>query len=86
MVSRSGAWIDDFLGPALASVGGTFDKPTDVAGVIGFGLKYSVARHLNLRGDFKDYISSYQEDDLVGDARIQNDLQITFGLEYFFGS
>ena len=85
VVSRSGAWIDDFMAPALESAGGTFDEPTDVAGVIGLGLKYSVARHINIRGDFKDYISSYQENDLVGDARIQNDIQITIGVEYFFG-
>ena len=85
VVSRSGAWIDDFMDPALESVGGTFEKPTDVAGVIGLGLKYSVARHFNIRGDFKDYISSYKEDDLVGDARIQNDIQLTIGIEYFFG-
>jgi hypothetical protein len=85
VVSRSGSWIDDFMEPALESVGGTFDKPTDIAGVIGLGLKYSVARHFNIRGDFKDYISSYKEDDLVGDARIQNDIQLTIGIEYFFG-
>ncbi|HSG82792.1 MAG TPA: hypothetical protein VLC48_11100, partial [Gemmatimonadota bacterium] len=86
MVSRSGDWIDDILKPALASAGGEFNTGIDVAFVIGFGLKYSVARHVNIRGDFKDYISSYEQPDLLGDARIQNDLQLTLGLEYFFGS
>jgi hypothetical protein len=86
IVSRSGDWIDNLLKPALEAAGGEFDTGADVAFVLGFGLKYSVARHINLRGDFKDYISSYQQPDLIGDSRIQNDLQITFGVEYFFGS
>jgi hypothetical protein len=85
VVSRTGDWID-FLDLALGSVGGEFKKPTDIAGVIGLGLKYSIARHFNIRGDFKDYISSFQVEDLQGDSRIQNDLQITVGMEYFFGS
>ena len=83
LVSRSGDWVDFMDGFFVPPQ--DFDKPSDVAGVLGFGIKYSVARHINIRGDIKDYISSYKEDDLIGDARIQNDFQITAGVEYFFG-
>lgn len=84
VVARDGDWVD-FLDEFLNRVDLTYQKPTDFAGVLGLGLKYSMARHFNIRGDIKDYISSFQVEDLPGNSRLQNDLQITVGIEYFFG-
>ncbi len=70
-VSRGGDGFDPFEGTS------------DVAGTWGFGLKYGVARGLWLRGDVRDYISSFQEEPL--DSKVQNDLLITAGFEYAFG-
>jgi hypothetical protein len=42
-----------------------------------------VARGIWLRGDVRDYISSYKEGDF--DSKIQNDFLVNAGLEFSFG-
>lgn len=65
----------------------TFDTTTNVAGTWGFGLKYGVARGVWLRGDVRDYIYKFKgvdTDEL--EAKWQNDLLVSAGLEFSFGS
>ncbi len=81
-------------GVGLVSRGGdffeVFDDTSDIAGVAGLGLKYGVAPGIWIRGDVRDYISSYEEDILRvgavrgGESKLQNDVLITVGLEFFF--
>jgi len=81
-------------GVGLVSRGGDFfegfEDTSDIAGVIGVGIKYGVARGLWLRADVKDYISKYEEEvfsDAIGEdtSRLQNDLVITGGIEVTLG-
>jgi hypothetical protein len=60
-----------------------FENTGNIAGTWGFGLKYGVARGIWLRGDVRDYISSYKEGDF--DSKIQNDFLVNAGLEFSFG-
>ena len=83
LIGRSGdAWSDDVI---------NFQGLTDVAGVIGFGIRYGIARGVNLSADIRDYISSFKlevegiDQELLPDAKLQNDLFITAGLELTFG-
>ncbi len=81
-------------GVGLVSRGGdfydVFDDTSDIAGVAGLGLKYGVAPGIWIRGDVRDYISSYEEEILRvaavrgGDAKLQNDVLISVGVEFFF--
>lgn len=81
LVARGGFFFDDFfqsLDQRLET------ETTDVAGVAGFGIRYGISPLLNIRGDFKDYISSYRP--FAGsDSKLQNDLLITVALEVVFG-
>jgi len=52
---------------------------TDVAGVIGTGIRYGVRRNLYIRVDVKDYISSFTKP--YEDSELQNDLLVTAGIE-----
>lgn len=77
-VSRGGDFFEDF------------EDTSDIAGVVGLGIKYGVARGVWLRADLKDYISKYEEEvfsDAIGDdtSRLQNDMVITGGFEVRFG-
>ena len=78
-VSRSG----DFFDTALPAI--DFDETTSVAGVVGIGISYGLSQMLSIRADVKDYISSFDEDMLIGDAQLQNDILITGSLELTFG-
>lgn len=52
---------------------------TDVAGVVGTGIRYGVRRNLYIRVDVKDYISSFTKP--YEDSELQNDLLVTVGIE-----
>jgi hypothetical protein len=82
-------------GVGFVTRGGDFyeilDDKSDVAGVLGLGFKYGVARSTWLRLDIHDYISNYQETALSnaaisgGDSKLQNDLLIVGAVEFVFG-
>lgn len=76
IVSRSG---DFFEGS---------DDTSDIAGVVGVGLRYGLGPGWRIRFDMRDYISSFvnQElDDLLGTgSKLQNDIMLTAGVEFFF--
>ena len=79
-------------GVGIVSRGGdawrNFQDTSDIAGVLGLGFKYGIARALWLRIDVRDYISSFEEKNLSavslqgGEAKLQNDLLIVAGLEW----
>lgn len=56
------------------------DDPTDVAAVVGTGIRYGVRRGLYIRLDLKDYISSFSKPG-VNRSQLQNDLLVTAGIE-----
>jgi hypothetical protein len=60
-----------------------FEEKTDIAGTWGFGLKYGVARGVWLRADVRDYVYKFQEEPV--EAKWQNDLLVSAGLEFSFG-
>lgn len=66
-----------------------FEDTSDIAGVVGLGLKYGVAKGLWIRVDLRDYISSFEEKALSrfalqgGESKLQNDLLVVAGLELF---
>jgi hypothetical protein len=80
-------------GVGIVSRGGdalkNFEDTSDIAGVLGLGLKYGIAKALWLRFDFRDYISSFEEKNLSavsiqgGGSKLQNDLLIVVGVEWF---
>ena len=80
-------------GVGLVSRGGdawnNFEDTSDIAGVLGLGLKYGIARALWLRFDLRDYISSFDEKNLSavaiqgGGSKLQNDLLVVVGVEWF---
>lgn len=82
LVSRSGDAFDGF------------QDTSDIAGVLGIGLRYGIAPGFRLRIDAKDYISSFQEkalDEALADlggisSQLQNDVLLTAGVEVFFGA
>ncbi len=83
-------------GVGLISRGGDFftgfDDTSDIAGVVGIGLRYGVGPGWRLRLDVKDYISSFKNEalDLLleaaggTDSQLQNDLILSAGVEVFF--
>jgi hypothetical protein len=80
-------------GVGIVSRGGeawkNLEDTSDIAGVLGLGLKYGIGRALWLRFDLRDYISSFEEKNLSavsiqgGESKLQNDLLIVVGLEWF---
>jgi hypothetical protein len=80
-------------GVGLVSRGGdawnNFEDTSDIAGVLGLGLKYGIAKALWLRFDLRDYISSFEEKNLSAVAiqgsgsKLQNDLLVVVGVEWF---
>lgn len=61
-----------------------FDSTTDIAFTWGFGYKYGIARGVWLRGDVRDYVSKFSDEEL--DDEWQNDLMVTAGVEVSFGN
>ncbi len=76
IVSRSG----DFFEGA--------DDTSDIAGVLGVGLRYGLGPGWRIRFDVRDYISSFVNKDLEAllgaSSKLQNDLMLTVGVEFFF--
>jgi opacity protein-like surface antigen len=58
---------------------------SNVAGTLGLGIRYGVARSVLIRADIRDYIYSYKEEQFSPDSKLQNDLLISAGVEYVFG-
>ncbi len=50
-----------------------------MAGVVGAGISYGVARNLYIRMDLRDYLSSYKQP--YERSQLQNDLLITAAIE-----
>ncbi len=83
-------------GIGYVSRGGDFftglDDTSDIAGVVGIGLRYGVGPGWRLRVDVKDYLSSFKNEALdqqlqaAGGAgsQLQNDLVLSAGVELFF--
>lgn len=79
-------------GVGIVSRGGdawkNFEDTSDIAGVLGLGLKYGIAKALWLRFDLRDYISSFEEKNLSavslqgGGSKLQNDLLVVVGVEW----
>ncbi len=82
LVARGGFFFDEFFQLIIDPRFET--ETTSVAGVAGFGIRYGISPLLNIRGDFKDYISSYRAFSGL-DSKLQNDLLITVALEFVFG-
>jgi hypothetical protein len=80
LVSRGGDFFDGF------------DDTSDIAGVLGVGLRYGLGPGWRVRFDVRDYISSFIEKQLdetlepAGgtDSQLQNDIMLTVGVEFFF--
>jgi hypothetical protein len=83
-------------GIGLVSRGGDFfegsDDTSDVAGVLGVGLRYGLGPGWRVRFDVRDYVSSFLNqalDDTLEpaggtDSKLQNDIMLTVGVEFFF--
>lgn len=83
-------------GAGLVSRGGDFfegsDDTSDVAGVLGLGLRYGLGPGWRIRFDARDYISSFINKDLDAaleaaggtGSKLQNDILLTVGVEFFF--
>lgn len=70
------------------------DESTDLAGVFGLGLRYGIAPGVRIRGDVKDYISSFEwkevtvplkERGLDVGATLQQDILVTLAVEFVLG-
>lgn len=70
------------------------DSSTSIAGVVGLGLRYGVARGVRVRLDVKDYISSFEwtelnvalrDSGLDSGSSIQNDIMILGSIEFMLG-
>ncbi len=74
VVSHSGDFFD------------MFDGTTDVAGILGVGLRYGLGRAMQLRFDVRDYISSFapSRGTEAFDSELQNDIVATVGLQFAF--
>ena len=83
-------------GVGIVSRGGDFYEgskyTSDVAGVLGVGLRYGLGPGWRIRFDVRDYISSFLNKDLdealepaggTG-STLQNDIMLTAGVEFFF--
>jgi hypothetical protein len=61
-----------------------FEGTTDIAGTLGFGLRFGLGRATRLRFDVRDYVSSFApargEEEF--DSRLQIDVVATVGLEF----
>ena len=71
-----------------------FEDTADIAGVLGLGLRYGVAKGVRLRLDVRDYISSYEEKALTEELRVggfdvgaslQQDILIAGAVEFVLG-
>lgn len=83
-------------GVGLVSRGGDFftdtENTSDVAGVLGVGLRYGFAPGWRFRVDVKDYISSFLNEALDQElapaggtgSKLQNDILLTAGIELYF--
>jgi len=83
-------------GVGLVSRGGDFyegsDDTSDIAGVLGLGLRYGLGPGWRIRFDARDYISSFLNkalDEALAPAggtgsKLQNDIMLTAGVEFFF--
>jgi hypothetical protein len=82
LVSRGGEFFDE-----SADLGGELfeglDGGTDIALIVGGGLRYGLSPHLGVRIDVRDYASFYAQP-LGGadfESELQNDLWVTGGIE-----
>lgn len=64
---------------------GSLSTTSNVAGTLGLGIRYGVARSVLIRVDLRDYIYSYKEEQFSPESKLQNDLLISAGVEYVFG-
>jgi len=83
-------------GIGIVSRGGDFfdgaSNTSDIAGVIGVGLRYGLGPGWRIRFDVRDYISSFLNKQLDEDlapaggtgSKLQNDIMLTMGFELFF--
>lgn len=79
-------------GAGLVSRGGdylknNFEGTSDVAGAFGAGLRFGLGPLAHVRFDIRDYISSFKPTNRQGeelDAKLQNDIVATLGLEFAF--
>lgn len=77
-------------GGVISRTGGFFngfESTTDLAGAIGFGVRYGFNRLAYLRLDLRDYLSSFAPTTRGGfqfDSKFQNDLIGTLSLELVF--
>ncbi len=65
----------------------SFESTTDVAGVLGLGIRYGLSRLAYVRFDLRDYLSSFAPTTRGGfqfDSNFQNDLIGTLALEFVF--
>ncbi len=74
LISRTGGFFDNF------------ESTTDLAGAIGFGVRYGFNRLAYLRLDLRDYLSSFAPTraGFQFDSKFQNDLIGTLALELVF--
>ncbi len=75
-MSRGGEYLEN-------NIEGT----TDVAGAVGAGLRFGLGPLAHVRFDIRDYISSFKPTNRAGeelDAKLQNDIIATLGLEFAF--
>ncbi len=56
-----------------------YQELTDVAGVLGAGIRFGVGRNLYIRVDLKDYVSKYQKP--YEESQSQHDLLVNAGIE-----
>lgn len=82
LVSRGGEFFDE-----RADLGGELfqglDGGTDIALIVGSGLRYGLSPHLGVRIDVRDYVSFYAQSLRGADfeSELQNDLWVTGGIE-----
>ncbi|MBK8167920.1 MAG: hypothetical protein IPK64_18400 [bacterium] len=74
IVSRGGAYFADH----------SSGRSANVAGVLGVGGTYAVARSIHLRADVMDVLSTFEP--IGGGSSLQNDVLLTLGLELTLGS
>lgn len=62
-----------------------FESTGDIAGTLGLGIRYGVARNVLIRADLRDYISAFKDDRLQTESKLQNDLLVSAGVEVMLG-
>jgi hypothetical protein len=64
------------------------DESSDIAAVLGVGLRYGLGPGWRIRFDVRDYISSWVNEELDAlldtGSQLQNDIMLTAGVEFFF--